>query len=60
MVGPVKKLVETNAIVMSSGLILHFPYVSVEVSFYITNQLKHTPAKTKKICEGMGLDNCHL
>ena len=35
-----KKLVETNAIVMSSGLILHFPYVSVEVSFYKKPQFK--------------------
>ena len=31
MVGPMKHLVETNAIIMSSGLILNFPYISVEV-----------------------------
>ena len=31
MVGPMKHLVETNAIIMSSGMILNFPYISVEV-----------------------------
>ena len=31
MVGPMTHLVETNAIIMSSGLILNFPYISVEV-----------------------------
>jgi len=30
MVGPMTHLVETNAIIMSSGLILNFPYISVE------------------------------
>ena len=35
MVGPMTHLVETNAIIMSSGLILNFPYISVEVRLNI-------------------------
>ena len=53
MVGPMKKLVETNAIVMSSGLILHFPYVSVEVSF-------HKKAQFEKQEKDLETNSLHL
>ena len=31
MVGPIQYLVETNCVVMSTGIIVYFPYVTLKV-----------------------------
>ena len=49
MVGPMTHLVETNAIIMSSGQILNFPYISVEVRLSSVHDLITQPSRLMKL-----------
>ena len=46
MVGPIQFLVDTNCVIMSTGIIMYFPYVTLKV---INTQISIVPHESKQL-----------